>query len=186
MERQWSGKKVLLIWSAIIAVIVCIITITHFFPIPDIAANIVGYVIGGVAVLFTILVTLALLGWVIYGMVVWIRARQAKSRAYDMIECGRIYPEWFKKVVSVLEEWGGREARHLLNHLYELEQIPDKEEDEDEDEKEAKRQAERQQSFANVSTEELLALKDNHKSNKSVVKIIDDILEARTKVKKND
>ncbi len=49
---------------------------------------------------------------------------------------------------------------------------------------EAKRQAERKQSFANVSTEELLAFKEKYQNNTSIVSIVDRILEARGKATK--
>jgi len=89
------------------------------------------------------------------------------------------------KYLDVLQEMGYSDLDDYFQKQKkrrELEERRKWEEDElDEDEKEARRQAERQQSFANVSTEELLALKDKHKSNESVVKIINDVLEARAK-----
>lgn len=71
---------------------------------------------------------------------------------------------------------GDRGETHLLHNLDRLEQkgkseqAPDKEENEDE-----------KDLFANIPTEDLLKLRDKHKSNKSVTKIIDDVLEARAK-----
>lgn len=59
-------------------------------------------------------------------LVVWIKARKAKSDAYRMIEYGRIYPEQFQKVISALERWNDREARHLVNDLYELERCEER------------------------------------------------------------
>jgi len=74
---------------------------------------------------------------------------------------------------------GNRGETHLLHNLDRLEQkseqAPNKEEHEDEEDL-----------FANISTEDLLKLRDKHKSNKSVSKIIDDVLEARAKATKHD
>lgn len=44
-----------------------------------------------------------------------------------------------------------------------------------------KEKKDKEDPFANISTEDLLAEKEKHKSNESVVKIINDVLEARTK-----
>jgi len=96
-----------------------------------------------------------------------------------MIKYGGIYPEQFQKVVSVLERWNDREARHLANDFYELEheleQIPDKKEEEEID-KDSLLEA--------MSTGGLEELKVKYKKHPSVTKLIDGILEARGKATK--
>ncbi len=92
-----------------------------------------------------------------------------------MIKYGGIYPEQFQKVISVLERWNDREARHLVNDLYELEQIPDKKKEEEID-KDSLLEA--------MSTGDLEELKVKYKKHPSVTKLIDGILEARGKATK--
>jgi len=82
-----------------------------------IASALVGAIVGGLS----IPIIIALLAMCVEVLVVWIKARKAKGDAYHMIEYGRIYPEQFQKVISALERRNDREARHLVDDLYELE-----------------------------------------------------------------
>lgn len=81
----------------------------------------IGYALGG-AILggLSIPLIIAFPLTIFEVLVVWIKARKAKSDAYHMIEYGRIYPNQFQKVTYALEQWGGKEGEHLLNDLYEL------------------------------------------------------------------
>jgi len=76
-------------------------------------------------------------------------------------------PLWLKNIEGVREL-----AVHPSSHMNEAEFEQMRGENEEEDKEDL---------FANISTEDLLKLKYKHKSNKSLVKMIDDALEARVK-----
>jgi len=110
------------------------------------------------------------------------KLRGAKTEAYNMIGRGIINnPKQFNKVISELEEFGGKETRHLVNDLYELkrksEQIPDNKEETDENEGKGSLLKE-------MTIDQLKDFKNTYKNNKSVVKIIDEYIEAKRKASK--
>jgi len=95
MEPQWSGKKVLSIWLAIIALFAGVIGFFHYFP--QYANHTVLVIVGDVMTGVIIVVGLSILGLAEFpkAIVLTIKQvrnkRQAKSEAYFMILSGRIY-----------------------------------------------------------------------------------------------
>jgi hypothetical protein len=118
--------KALLFWLIIILVGIGILMITHFFPIPDEVENVMLIALGGGLVILQIVVFTGFLIELVKVLVDWVKARIAKNRAYNIIESHYVYStDLFRyklnRVVPVLKKWNDREARHLLNDLYELE-----------------------------------------------------------------
>lgn len=140
------------------------------------AFALLGVIFGGFFI--QIIITPAVM--FVEGLVVWIKARKAKSDAYYMIESGKIYSEQFQKVISALERSGDREAKHLLNDIYELEhdleQVPDKRDGEEDEDKGSL--------LKEMSISELEQFKEAYKGNPSIVKILDGYIEAKRKATK--
>jgi len=203
MEKQWSGKKLILFWSAFIVVIVSAVIVTEFFPttrlLDNLYVNIVLFVIVGFAMLATIWVFVWVAVMIPYAIVKDIKEKRkvtdAKWAAYGILnEFGtvrlkrRIKHHELKRLKEIEEimeilskKHEDREASHLLNNLYELEQelkqIPDNEEEEDED-------TDKGLLLKEMSISELATMKETYKGNPSVVKILDRYIKAKRRATK--
>jgi hypothetical protein len=202
MKLQRSDKQGLLfglVFFAIVVGIIIIIDVFDFHPMENLYVNIGIFIIIGLFGLMAIYAGV----WIVVMIprtIVKDRKekkiiRNAKWVAYDILnkfeaahgfETARLKRRLsdyelkeLKEISEILQQQDDLEANHLLKTLSKLEdklkQIPDNEDEEDENEENL---------FANVSTEDLLAMKEKHKSNKDVVKIVDDVIEARAKKKK--